>query len=222
MDRGRGAMKVYPIALTGLAGRRCVVVGGGAVAERKVGSLLEAGAHVEVISPDLSEELAAWYLQKRITYHARRWIADDLAEAWLVIAATDDPMINRSISHEAERLRILCNVADDPAGGSFHTLGAVRIDDVMIAVGTGGASPALASLIRRKLLATFGPEWGELAAWLRHVREQYGATLAPRQRTALYRALARDEVLGWLRNGDRARVAHYTEQTLNNVSESNT
>lgn len=207
-------MKVYPISLTKLDRVRCVVVGGGAVAERKVAGLLEADAQVLVISPALNEQLAQWLLAGRITHAARPYEAGDLAGAKLVFAATNRREVNAQVAIEAEQHGILLNIADDPAASSFHTNAVVRRGDVVLAASTGGVSPALSALIRRKLEATFGSEYAALSSWLDTVRHTVGATLVPEDRTRLYRALASDEVLHWLRNGEHDRLATYTDQLL--------
>lgn len=201
----------YPIALTQLAGVRCIVVGGGEVALRKVGALLDSGAQVEVISPALQPELAAWRDAGRIQHTARRYSQGDLAGALLVIAATDQRSVNAAVADEARARGLLLNVADDPAAGNFHTLAAVTRGEVLLAVSTGGASPALAALIRRKLETTFGPEYGVLAERLSALRREIGHRLPPTARARLWRALASEESLTLLRADDlagfEARVA---------------
>lgn len=196
----------YPIVLTQLAEVRCVVVGGGEVALRKVGALLDSGAQVEVISPALQPQLAAWRDAGRIRHTARPYTAGDLADAFLVIAATDRREVNAAIAAEARQRGMLHNIADDPDAGNFHTMGAVSRGDVLLAVSTGGDSPALAALIRRKLETTFGPEYGVLAARLGALRREIGQSLAPAARTQLWRALATDEVLTLIQTGDLAQL----------------
>lgn len=214
--------KPYPIALTQLAAVRCVVVGGGEVALRKVGALLDSGAQVAVISPALLPQLAAWRDAGRIQHLARPYTTGDLADAFLAIAATDRREVNAAVAAEAGQRGILHNIADDPDAGNFHTLGAINRGDVLLTVSTGGGSPALAALIRRKLETTFGPEYGVLAARLSALRREIGQSLSPAARAQLWRALATDEVLALIRAGDLAQLetriaalldAHATPQT---------
>jgi siroheme synthase-like protein len=202
---GQRAPQPYPIALTGLRGLRCVVVGGGEVALRKVGALLDSGAQVELISPTLQPELAAWRDAGRLQHMARPYAPGDLAGAFLVIAATDRREVNAAVAAEARERGMLHNIADDPDAGNFHTLGAVQRGDVLLAVSTGGGSPALAAHIRRKLETTFGPEYGVLAARLGALRREIGRSLTPAARTQLWRALATDEMLALIRAGDLAQ-----------------
>jgi precorrin-2 dehydrogenase/sirohydrochlorin ferrochelatase len=152
----------YPIVLTDLSMARCVVIGGGAVAERKARQLIEAGARPTVISPAISEALAGWREAGQLEHIARAYAEGDLAGAALVIAATDDAAVNGLAAAEARRLGVLANIADDPGAGSFHTVATVRRGDLLISVSTGGASPGLAARLRRELEERYGPEYAEL------------------------------------------------------------
>jgi siroheme synthase-like protein len=151
----------YPIVLTNLSAARCVVIGGGAVAERKVRQLLDAGARPTVISPTLSPALAAWREAGLLTHACRAYQEGDLAGAALAIAAANDADANQGVAAEARRLGILANIADAPEAGSFHTVATVRRGDLLITVSTGGASPALAAQLRQELAERYGPEYAE-------------------------------------------------------------
>lgn len=212
-------VKPYPIVLTQLEQVRCVVIGGGEVATRKVRALLDSAANVLVISPELTDQLAAWRDANQLVHAARTYQAGDLQGAFLAIAATDRREVNAAIVAEARERGMLCNVADDPAASTFHTLGAVMRGDVLLAVATGGDSPALAAHIRRKLEATFGPEYGVLAKRLGALRREIGQALSPAARTQLWRALATDEVLAWLRDGDETRLEHYIATSIAELAE---
>ena len=201
----------YPILLSGLDRVRCVVVGGGAVAVRKVGALIASGAEVRVISPDLHKQLADWLAQGRFEHVARRYEQGDLQGAFLAFAATSGREVNAQVAQEARARGILINVADDPDAGNFTTMGAVTRGDVLVAVSTGGESPALSAFIRRKLEATVGPEYGVLAQRLGELRQQVIDTLPVEERPGFWRALVNDEVLDWLRDGDEARFEAYVQ-----------
>lgn len=194
----------YPIALMHLENTRCVVVGGGAVATRKVGALLDSGARVRVISPKIGDELRAWRDAGRIEWIDRAYESGDLDGATLVFAATDRRAVNAAVADEARSIGALLNVADDPDGSAFHTLGAIRRGPLLVAIGTGGESPALAALIRRTLERTIGPEFGVLAERLGALRRAIGDTLPPETRTRLWRALATDEFVELARNNPAA------------------
>jgi precorrin-2 dehydrogenase/sirohydrochlorin ferrochelatase len=165
-------VKTYPINMIGLEQRRSVVVGGGNVAARKVAGLIEAGAHVTVISPALVPELETLAEAGRIIFIDRHYRRGDLVGAFLVIAATDDPAANQAVWREAERRGCLVNVVDDPAHSNFILPAVVRRGDVSVAVSTGGASPALARRLRERLETLVGPEYGELADLLAELRPQ--------------------------------------------------
>jgi precorrin-2 dehydrogenase/sirohydrochlorin ferrochelatase len=210
----------YPIVLTQLDSVLCVVIGGGEVALRKVSALLESGAHVKVVSPMLHPQLAEWHVDQRFEYAGRPYAPGDLQGAFLAIAATDRQEVNASVAAEARQRGILLNVADDPDAGNFYAMGAVTRGDVLLAVSTGGDSPALSAHIRCKLEATFGPEYGVLAKRLGELRRDVVNTLPRAARTQLWRALTTDEVLGWLRDGDHARFEAYVQTLVEEQAQS--
>jgi precorrin-2 dehydrogenase/sirohydrochlorin ferrochelatase len=141
----------YPLTLTGLNTRRCIVVGGGRVAERKVHGLLNGGARPFVISPELTAVLCDLRDKERISHIARTYVHGDLVGAFLVIAATNDAEVNAAIAVEAQALGVLINVVDAPDRGNFHTVATVRHDDVLLTVSTYGKSPKRAAQLRAEL-----------------------------------------------------------------------
>ena len=165
-------MKYYTICLVGLPSRQAIVVGGGAVAARKVEGLLEAGAQVKVISPLLTRELQLMASAGAITFLPRPYQDGDLEGAYLVIAATDDPTVNQSVWTEAERRGCLINVVDDPQHSNFILPAVVRRGEVSVAVSTGGNSPALARRLRERIEKLIGPEYGALAELLGELRPE--------------------------------------------------
>ena len=165
-------MKTYPINLIGLETRRCVVVGGGAVAARKLAGLLAAGARVTVISPELSTEVESRAADRQITVLRRAYEPGDLSGAFLVIAATDDPPTNAAVWDEARQLGCLINAVDDPAHSNFILPAVVRRGEVNLAISTGGASPTLARRLREQLETQVGPEYGDLAGLMAELRPE--------------------------------------------------
>jgi cobalt-precorrin 5A hydrolase/precorrin-3B C17-methyltransferase len=141
----------YPIVLTNLHGARVVVVGGGAVGERKVRGLLAAGAAVRLISPAATPELRALAASSAIEWEARPYRPGDLAGARLVFTATDRRAVNAEVAAAAAALGLLCNVADDPLAGSFHLPAVHRAPGLVVAVSTEGASPARAKRLRDQI-----------------------------------------------------------------------
>jgi precorrin-2 dehydrogenase / sirohydrochlorin ferrochelatase len=213
------AYKPYPIVLTQLSAVRTVVVGGGEVAARKVRALVESGANVIVISPELHPQLAALRDDGVIEHVARPYTKGDLKGAGLAFAATDRREVNALVADEARERGILLNVADAPDGSGFHTLGAVQRGDVLVAIGTGGESPALAALIRRKLEAAIGPEYGVLAERLGALRRKIGFSLPPAARADLWRSLTTDEALDLARKPDPAALDAFIEARVAEIVE---
>ncbi|WP_305041824.1 precorrin-2 dehydrogenase/sirohydrochlorin ferrochelatase family protein [Geoalkalibacter sp.] len=161
-------MAEYPLSVR-LTGRRCVVVGAGAVGRRKVAGLLAAGARVRVVDPraEALAELAD------VEAEQRPWRAEDVEGAFLVFAATDDRELNARIVAAARAAGALAQAVDDPRGGDFHLPAVLRRGDLTLAVSTGGLSPALAAAVRDRLAREYGPEWArvlEIAAALRQKR----------------------------------------------------
>ncbi|CAG7630931.1 Siroheme synthase [Paenibacillus solanacearum] len=196
----------YPIMLA-LQEKPCLVVGGGQVAERKVGALLEAGAHVTVVSPQFTPQLEAWAAQGVIAALPSRYAPGlpALSEARLVFAATDDASVNAAVRAEAEALGKLVNAADDAAASGFIVPAAVRRGRLTLAVSTAGASPAVAAMVRRQLEETFGPEYGPYLELLHELRlAVQGAVPDSGVRQELFRAM-----LGW----DLLPLLRVAEQT---------
>lgn len=151
----------YPLFLE-LKNRPCLVIGGGQVAFRKAESLLCCGARVTVVSPRLSAGLKQLARKGKIRWKKVPFRPGDLAGRELVVAATDDQQVNLQAAREARRRKIWINVADQPALCSFIVPSVVRRGRLVLAISTGGASPALAKWIRKDLEARYGPEFGKL------------------------------------------------------------
>lgn len=196
----------YPM-MVDLVGRRCLVVGGGRVAERKVRLLLACGAAVRVVSPVVSAALDTLAESGAIRLSRRRVRAADLAGAFLVFAATDDPAVNARVAALARTSGGLVNVADDPAACAFHVPASFRRGDLTVAVSTGGGSPALAKRLRQRLEAAVGPEYDAFLSALRELRERARRQLAdPRARQAIYRRAVESDLFECAVRGDRAAV----------------
>ena len=200
-------MDVYPIFLTDLRSRRCVVIGGNSEAERKVEGLLAAKASVTVISETLTDKLAEWADQQHFTWLSRACRPGDLQGAWLAIAVVGDNALATRLKEEAERYGVLLNVADDAPHSNFVHGAVMRRGPLAVAISTSGCSPALAARIRMQLEEAFGPEYAdflELAADLRQpVSEREPGFEA---RKELWQALLDSDVLDLLRQGQRAEA----------------
>jgi precorrin-2 dehydrogenase len=167
-------MSYYPIFLE-LNERRCVVIGGGAVAERKVAGLVQAGARVTVISPEFTANLAAWSQQQKIHAIARAYGVGDLAGYEIAFVATDDPQVNDAVYEEGKSCGVWVNAADDPAHCDFILPSVLRRGALTIAVSTGAASPALARTVREELESYFTHDYEIVAELAAEVREELRA-----------------------------------------------
>jgi siroheme synthase-like protein len=156
-------------------GRPVVVVGAGRVAARKIEPLLDLGAAVTVVAPSANDDVKAWADAQRLTLHERPFEPSDLDGAWLAFTATDDPAVNAAVYAAAEARRIWVNSADDPANCSLTLMSVIRRSDLVITVGTGGRSPALAAQVRRTLEEEIGPEYETLLDLLSEARERLRA-----------------------------------------------
>jgi siroheme synthase-like protein len=180
----------YPVLLE-LAGRRAVVVGELAVEAGKVDGLLAAGAAVTVVASGPEAELRRLEADPAVTVHRRGYLAGDLRGAFLCVAAAAEPGLGAAIAAEARAAGVLVNVMDDVPNCDFAAPAVVRRGDLVVAVGTGGRAPALASRLRAELGERFGPDWTELVDLVGRVRADTLADLpdlqdrARRWRTAL-------------------------------------
>jgi precorrin-2 dehydrogenase / sirohydrochlorin ferrochelatase len=161
----------YPVSLD-LDGRRAVVVGDDAVAQGKAGALLAAGAVLTAVAEGPVAALERLEQDERVTVLRRGFVPADLGGAFLCVAGSRDPAVRQAVFAAARARGVLLNVIDDPDRCDFAAPAVVRRGDMVIAVSTGGRSPALASGMRRLLEERFGPEWEELVALLGEVREQ--------------------------------------------------
>lgn len=164
-------MSYYPINIR-ITDRLCLVIGGGPVALRKVKGLLQAGARVRVISPEVEPELQKLEESRKIEWMRRGYVEGDLWGGYLAFAVTDDHAVQALIMKEAEKSAVLLNSADDPKGSDFHVPAHFRRGKMLITISTGGGSPALAKQIREQLEEEIVPEYGAVVDFLSLVREQ--------------------------------------------------
>jgi siroheme synthase-like protein len=157
----------YPVDLI-VAGRPCLVVGGGAVAARKAAGLLAAGAEVHVVAPEVGAEVRAL---AGLTWDERPYRSGDVGAYWLVITTTDDAAVNALVAEDAAAQRVWVNSADDPANCTFTLPAVARQGELVVAVSTGGVSPAYAGWVRDLVAAELGPEYGTLLDILGDVRD---------------------------------------------------
>jgi precorrin-2 dehydrogenase/sirohydrochlorin ferrochelatase len=195
---------LYPVFLN-LTGKQVLVVGGGEVAQRKVGTLLETGALTKVISPDLTAALRSLAGSGQITIAERRYQHGDVKGACLVISASNDPQVQKAVWKEAQELNVPVNTVDEPDLCTVIMPAVMRQGDLTLAISTSGKSPALARRLREQLAEIFGPEYGRLLSLLARIRpeirEQFSYSEA---RRSLHYRIIDSDVLTLLRNNDEA------------------
>jgi precorrin-2 dehydrogenase / sirohydrochlorin ferrochelatase len=202
----------YPVALE-LAGRRAVVIGEEAVAHGKVDGLLRAGAAVTVLAGGPAAELARLEAEPAVQVRRRGWRPADLDGAAVCVAAAGDPAERAAIAAAARARGVLVNVMDDVACCDFAAPAVVRRGELLIAVSTGGRSPALARRLRVELGERYGAEWAEVVELLGEVRAEtlpllpdlaersrrWQAALDPEELAALVRAGRHEQAAARLR-----------------------
>ncbi len=151
---------LFPLFLK-MDNRRCLVVGAGTIAASKITSLLSAGARIRVVAPDADAQILELVSKGAIQWLRRKFEPDDLNDIFLVIAATSDPEVNRSVFEESRRRGILCNSVDDPSHCDFYFPAVVRRGDLQIAVSTAGRSPAFAKRLKEELDQALEESLGE-------------------------------------------------------------
>ena len=173
----------YPVFLK-LAGKRCVIIGGGTIAEGKISKLKETGAQVTIISPQATPAIQIMAKKGVVEWNEREYQPGDLKGAFLGIAATDKRQVNQQIFQEATELGVVLNVVDDPDLCAFIAPSIVERGPVTVAISTGGASPALARKLRETLAGSPALEWADLAHVLSKARKEIkkrGVTVDPQR-----------------------------------------
>ncbi len=194
-------MKYYPAYLD-LRGRPCVVIGGGAVAERKAIALLEAGAEVTVISPTLTPKLHELSDSGKISHFPKQYEEKDLSGEFLVIAATDSVEVNTLVAKACRKKHTLVNVAAPPEESSFIVPSVVERGDLLIAISTSGASPALAKKIRQEVEQRYGAEYELFLAKLSSIRKRVLEEVPDEnKRSQVFQAIVDSDVIDLIRQG---------------------
>ena len=212
------AQRYYPV-YANLTGRACLVVGGGLIAQRKVTTLLEHGAVVTVVSPDLTSRLQAWAKAGKISLAKRRFRPADLREKWLVYAATDDQAVNEEVFAHAQRSRIFCNVVDQTRLCSFIAPAILKRGPLTIAISTGGRSPAMAKELRGRLGRAIGPEYLRMLRLIRAVRPQAKRRLATYgDRKRYFDVLLKGKVFALVRSGHEKKAMQEAQRLMDKAA----
>ena len=214
-------MKKYYPAFVDIEAQPCLVVGGGAIAEEKAGSLLECGGVVTVISPDLTDGLRDHADRGALRWLARTYESGDVRGFRLVISATDSAEVNERVYREAEAEGIMVNVVDVPALCRYIVPSIVRQGDLCIAISTGGKSPALAKKIRGQLEGAYGPEYADLLDLLGAYRPRMKAAYPDETETRarLWTSLVDSDLLDLLRAGRAEEARDKVESCISHSSD---
>jgi len=211
------AMKTYPVFIR-LEDRHCLVVGGGAVGARKVLDLLEAGARVTVVSPELTPVLADLAAKGELIHLQGDFQEEQVQGMALVIGATDDMEVNARVSAAAQVRNIWVNIVDQPDLCTFIVPAQVRRGELTLAISTGGASPALARKIREELEELFGPEYGPYLALMQTIRTRVlEARRGDPENAVLFKRLVDSPLLPALKRGDQTEVRRILREVLGEV-----
>jgi precorrin-2 dehydrogenase/sirohydrochlorin ferrochelatase len=196
---------LFPVNLN-LRGRKCLVVGGGRVAERKVKSLLQCGAEIWIVSPEFTSGLERLSGQSNINLIHRHYDTEDLQNCFLVISAADDPSVNSRVADDCFARNIPVNVVDDPARCSFTVPSVLRRGSLCIAVSTEGNSPLLARKIREEMENSFGSEYARFLELMGEVRGKvirYIPDIEARRR--IFEYLINSDILELMRRSEALR-----------------
>lgn len=207
-------MSYYPIFID-LDGRRVLVIGGGAVAQRKIESVLESGADVQVISKELTPAIRHLVEHGKIGFIGTEFDDTFLQDAFLVIAATDDPSLNRRISHAAKGKNILVNAVDQPSDCTFIVPSILRRGDLLIAASTSGKSPGLAKKIREILAGRFGEEYGAFLVMMGRLRKEIlQRGLSQEENSRIFHELVHSAILDGIRDNKYEEISSILSDIL--------
>ena len=195
-------MPYYPIFLD-LNNQKVLVVGGGEVAERKTKNLLMYGCQIYMISPDLTPRLRQLVAKGKIHHIPHELLGKVMDDAFMVIAATDNPEVNKQVASQAKERGLLVNAVDQPGDCNFIMPSIVKRGDLQIAISTTGKSPALAKKIRKEMDSMFGPEYGSLVKLLGLLRIQLLSKGQPASKnTIIFQKLVDSNLLELIKEGN--------------------
>lgn len=208
---------LYPIYLS-LAGKNCLIIGGGPVAERKAASLLEYGAQIKVISPRVEKRIAEWANDDLLIWSAREFAINDLEGIFVVFIATDDTSLNHEISLLCRQRNILVNAVDDPPNCDFFVPSVLRRDSLAVAISTEGKSPLFAARLRRELEAIITSEHGQFVNLLGQIREEVkNSSLDINQRKQILEQIIDSDILALLQAGRDEEVEERINQCMSSL-----
>ena len=210
--------QLFPVNLN-LQNRKCLVIGGGKVAERKVESLLQCEAEILVVSPKITQNLEKLAQQGIINFVNREYKTDDLDGCFMVISATNDQKVNQKVASDCLLRNILINVVDDPPMCSFTVPSVLRRGSLCIAISTSGKSPTLAKKIREELEITFGPEYEEFLELMGEIRDQVMRDVPEEEkRRMIFDCLVNSDILDSIRKGNKELLLKQVAQCISSAT----
>ena len=211
--------RTYPIGIR-LEGRRALLVGAGVVGAQKAPGLIAAGADLHVVSPDLHPRLHDAAAKGRLTWHQRVFHDDDIKGAFVVVAATNFPEVNRRVFELCDAAGKLVNVVDDIPLCNFFVPAVAESGPVQVAISTGGSSPVLAGQLRRRIQAELlGPETGELAEWIGIWRERLKQQLGDFEtKKRFWNEVVDSDIPDLIAQGKRSEAEARLHQILNSYT----
>jgi precorrin-2 dehydrogenase / sirohydrochlorin ferrochelatase len=205
---------LYPVSLD-ISGKRCLVVGGGTVAARKIKALLLCGGVVQIISPKACKVILRQTEAGEIDWLKRGYRRGDVMGAFLVFAATDDPEVQKMVAEDAAHHHVLLNSADNPELCDFHVPAKIRRRDFVIAVSTGGGSPALARLLKMQLAREYGEEYGILVELMARIRRLVlNQSSSAEKNKLLFQSILKLSVLDCIKDEDWKKLQRLLENEL--------
>ena len=205
--------RLYPMFVD-LEGRKILVIGGGAIGQEKVESLLDTGARITVISPEVTDQIAIWEQQKRLKLERRKYELGDEKWAWMVICACGDPVVDKQVHGACHQRRIFCNVVDVTELCVFQVPAVCKRGRLQLAISTAGVSPALAKKIRQDLERQYDDSYEVLLDALADLRIHLKVTYPDdlKRRSKILTGFARSKALALIRSGDHAGLAGLLER----------
>jgi precorrin-2 dehydrogenase / sirohydrochlorin ferrochelatase len=207
-------VKYYPVCLD-VRKKPCLVVGGGAVGARKVETLIDCGAQVTVVSPAFTDTLSRLGAEGQITLKKKQYDSRDMDGVFLVIGATSNMALNQQVSRDADKINILCNIADVPDACNFILPAVVRRGDLQVAISTSGKSPAFAKHVRRELEQQFGEEYAVFLYLMGEIRRHLLAEAhEPEAHKVLFEKLIQGNLLRLIAEKKKDEINRLLKDTL--------
>ena len=205
---------VYPVFFD-IRAKRCLVIGGGIVAERKVRGLLREEADVVIVSPEVTDGIARLAARGQCRWLRKKYGTGDLDGAFLVFAATGSPTVQEQVASDAEILGLPVNVVDQPERCTFHVPAVLRRGDLTLAVSTAGKSPALAAMVRQRLSDQYGDEYAQLLSLMGRLRPLViNAAATSEERKALFQKILHGDMVHWIQSNQWGKVQNRLRMIL--------